>query len=388
MKYPFIYCIDAPVKNKVIDTFTFKFSGWIASTGVINTQEVYLKKDNQLFPLNIVKRPDVIKIYKNYFVIGFDEIFSVLKFGHNAQGWEILFKIDEDCFNIPVEFNILPGLYHQAEDMKKKKIKKIFPLLQCPYCKQGNFSQNENYIQCNKCNSRFSFNLTQFNFLTDRLKQTGGVKSTENISSNNYDPIILKIINENKDKLILDNGAGLRERWYENVINYEIVDYPSTDVVGIGEILPFKSESFDVVFSLAVLEHVKNPFQCAEEIIRVLKPGGILVAVVPFLQPYHGYPDHYYNMTSNGLKNLFNGKILIKECFVPQSGLPIWTLTWFLRLYISGLPEDTAEKFKKMRVEDLLQDAKDYLDTSMVKELNSATNEILACTNYLIGQKI
>jgi SAM-dependent methyltransferase len=388
MKNPFIYCIDAPVKDKLIDTFAFKFSGWIASTRVINTKEVYLKRDGQLFPLNLVKRLDVIKVYKNYYVFGFDEILSVFKLGDNKQEWELLFKIDEDWFNIPVEFNILPGLYRHAENMKKEKIKKIFPVLQCPYCEQSNFSQNEDYIQCNKCNSRFSHNLSQFNFLTDELKQIGAVKSTENISTNNYDPIILKIIKENKDKLILDNGAGLREHWYENVINYEIVDYPSTDVVGIGEVLPFKSESFDVVFSLSVLEHVKNPFQCSEEIIRVLKPGGILVAVVPFLQPYHGYPDHYYNMTSNGLKNLFNEKILIKECFVPQSGLPIWTLTWFLRSYISGLPEDIAEKFKKMRIEDLLQDAKNYLDSSIVKDLNSQTNEILACTNYLIGQKI
>jgi SAM-dependent methyltransferase len=388
MNRPFILCVDAPVKNKLIDTFAFKFSGWIASSRTNNIQDVYLKKDGQIIPLNLVDRPDVIKIYKNYYVIGFNEILSVLKLGENNLDWELFFKIDEDCFNIPIEFNILPGLYHHAEEMKRRKIKKIFPLLQCPYCKLGNFSQNNEYIQCNKCHSRFSYNLSQFNFLTDELKQIGAVKSTENISSNNYDPIILKIINENKDKLILDNGAGLREYWYENVINYEIVDYPSTDVVGIGEVLPFKSESFDIIFSLAVLEHVKNPFQCSEEIIRVLKKGGLLVAVVPFLQPYHGYPDHYYNMTSNGLKNLFKEKILIKECFVPQSGLPIWALTWFLQLYLSGLPDETAEQFRKMKIEDLLQDAKKYLDMPFVKELDSQTNETLACTNYLIGQKI
>jgi hypothetical protein len=26
---------------------------------------------------------------------------------------------------------------------------------------------------------------------------------------------------------------------------------------------------------------------------------------VPFLQPLHGYPHHYYNMTGEGLRNLF-----------------------------------------------------------------------------------
>jgi SAM-dependent methyltransferase len=145
--------------------------------------------------------------------------------------------------------------------------------------------------------------------LTDELKKQGSVKSTPNVSSNTYDSIVLKLINENKDKLILDNGAGLRYHWYENVINYEIVGFPSTDVVGISEVLPFKSESFDAVLSLSVLEHVKNPFKCAEEILRVLKPGGTLIMVVPFLQAYHGYPDHFYNMTSNRLKIFLTKKL-------------------------------------------------------------------------------
>jgi SAM-dependent methyltransferase len=388
MKPPYIYCIDTPVRGKIINTFVFRFSGWIASQCLIDPRKVDLIFNGQTIPLNIVSRPDVISVHQNFNVIGFDSIIPLLKTGDIKQKGELVFKLDQRSYSVPLEFDVITGLSDQADDIKKRKIQKIFPLLQCPQCKQANFSQNKGYIQCTNCNSTYKHDLFQYNFLTEEMKQLGAVKTTNNISSNNYDPIILKIINENKDKLILDNGAGLREQWFENVINYEIVNYPSTDVVGIGEVLPFKSESFDAIFSLAVLEHVKDPFKCSEEILRVLKPGGILVAVVPFLQPYHGYPDHYYNMTSNGLKNLFHEKIVIKDCFVPQSGLPIWALTWFLRLYISGLPEESAKQFRKMKVEDLLKDAKDYLNMPFVKELNEQTNETLACTNYLIGQKI
>jgi len=87
--------------------------------------------------------------------------------------------------------------------------------------------------------------------------------------------------------LVLDCGAGFRDMYYPNVVNYEIVAYPTTDVLGVGEELPFKDNSFDVVISVAVLEHVRYPWRCADEIARVLKSGGTLVAMVPFLQPLH-----------------------------------------------------------------------------------------------------
>lgn len=104
----------------------------------------------------------------------------------------------------------------------------------------------------------------------------------------------------------MENGCGLISIYYPNVVNLENVDYPTTDVVSIGGKLPFKSNVFDAVFSLVVLKHVKNPFEWAKQMTRVFKPGGTLYAVVPFLQPFYGYADHYYNMTSSGLKNLFS----------------------------------------------------------------------------------
>jgi len=45
--------------------------------------------------------------------------------------------------------------------------------------------------------------------------------------------------------------------------------------------LPFEPNSFDVVVCLEVLEHLFAPAEAATEILRVLKPGGVLVATVP-----------------------------------------------------------------------------------------------------------
>lgn len=45
--------------------------------------------------------------------------------------------------------------------------------------------------------------------------------------------------------------------------------------------LPFRSGSFDVVFSIYVLEHAERPADLVSEVGRVLKPGGLCVFLTP-----------------------------------------------------------------------------------------------------------
>jgi SAM-dependent methyltransferase len=134
----------------------------------------------------------------------------------------------------------------------------------------------------------------KYDFLTEELRHVSGLSHTENISSNIYDQHIFSLIEETQHGIILDCGAGRRDVYLSNVVNFEVVNYDTTDVMGVGETLPFNDSTFDGVISVAVLEHVKYPFRCASEICRVLKPGGWLFCSVPFLQPYHGYPHHYF----------------------------------------------------------------------------------------------
>jgi len=44
--------------------------------------------------------------------------------------------------------------------------------------------------------------------------------------------------------------------------------------ITLDKTLPFKSESFDVITMLAVLEHLEHHVEVVEEAFRVLKPGG------------------------------------------------------------------------------------------------------------------
>ena len=225
------------------------------------------------------------------------------------------------------------------------------------------------------------------NYLTDELKSLARIADTENVSSNGYDDEMIRIVARHRDGLILDCGAGNRPTYLPNVVNFEIVDYPSTDVLGVGEVLPFLDDSFDAVFSVAVLEHVRDPFKCAREIGRVLKPGGELYCCVPFLQPLHGYPHHYFNATSQGIRVLFEDFLDVEDVRVIFSTHPIWSLTWILDRWLAGLPEDTRQSFSEMRIGDLLGDPMAYLDRDFCSKLSQEARFQLASANVLTAVK-
>lgn len=226
-----------------------------------------------------------------------------------------------------------------------------------------------------------------FNFLSAELKKQFDIVDTENVSANNYDPFALELIEKYPEGLVLDCGAGKRSVYYPNVVNFEIVSYDTTDVLGVGEELPFQDNAFESVLSLNVLEHVKDPFRCAAEISRVLKPGGKLYCVVPFLQPLHAYPHHYYNMTDKGLSNLFAPFLTIDKQDVIASGWPIFALTWMLNSWVNGLPPKAQKEFLNMKVADLLGNPVDYFNRAFVTELPREKKFELACTTALFATK-
>lgn len=260
------------------------------------------------------------------------------------------------CRNIPVNSAI-----------KKYKLQKIIPLLRhdMPYIETEYF----------------------YDFLSQDLQAQFDIIETDAVSSHGYDGYAMQLLEKHADGIILDCGAGKRPVYFENVVNFEIASYDTTDVRGVGEKLPFIDKSFDAVISLQVLEHVKDTFICAKEISRVLKPGGDLICAVPFLQPFHAYPHHYYNMTQEGLKNLFKDFLAIDDVKVYGSLLPIGTLSWIVRSWANGLTGKAKEEFLNLKISELLEDSPKYYDRSFVKELSEDKNRELACGNVLFAHK-
>ena len=105
---------------------------------------------------------------------------------------------------------------------------------------------------------------------------------------------------------VLDLGCGPRDQ-AEPIefagYRYVGVDYsnPSADFLADAHSIPFGDESFNCVFSYAVLEHLHSPFMAIKEIERVLKPGGLFIGTVSQGEPFHA---SYFHHTTWGLVSL------------------------------------------------------------------------------------
>ena len=222
--------------------------------------------------------------------------------------------------------------------------------------------------------------------LPPKLAEMVGAVPTDAVSQHDYEPTVKRVVESERDKFFLDAGAGFRPTYYEHVVNLEIVPYATTDVLGALEQMPFAGDTFDYVISNAVLEHVRDPFAAAKEITRVLKPGGRMFILVPFLQPYHGYPHHYYNMTKNGLQNLFKDVEVVSHT-VPFYFHRVWVASWFMRSWAYGLNPGVRETFERMTVKELMDFPIQDMAKPFVRELSEDKQFELASGTFLIAEK-
>ncbi len=66
-------------------------------------------------------------------------------------------------------------------------------------------------------------------------------------------------------------------------LNRRVLTNPLLDEAKIGDIaaIPCPDQSFDLAFSIYVLEHVEDPGAVARELNRILRPGGVFLALTP-----------------------------------------------------------------------------------------------------------
>lgn len=72
-----------------------------------------------------------------------------------------------------------------------------------------------------------------------------------------------------------------------------------------GKSIPFPDASFETVLCTEVLEHAAAPRELVSEIERVLKPGGTLLATVPFSARVHYAPYDFHRFTKYALTEMF-----------------------------------------------------------------------------------
>ncbi|WP_240320857.1 class I SAM-dependent methyltransferase [Sphingomonas crusticola] len=196
-------------------------------------------------------------------------------------------------------------------------------------------------------------------------------------------------IRANPQKLYLDVGCGKRTRVEPNCLYLEVYRSQSADIVMEPACrYPIASESLDGIGCFAVLEHVERPWEAALEFRRMLKPGGKVFIDWPFLQPVHGFPNHYYNATREGLRQMFADGFTVEQLDTFPNQTPDHTVNWLLQDLTQSMAPAARERLLSMSVEALLRETPGSpFWEEVLASLSPKAIETLACGNTLIATR-
>lgn len=223
-------------------------------------------------------------------------------------------------------------------------IEKVLHLFACPGC-NDRLTRTANGLNCNRC--KCDYGLTSDGRLDLRLKKPKAVKIDFNLEVNPFrEPdyprlkrIILDPIRKERHprftkyyyssipkasstgQFCLDLGCGpMEKRRYYELAGYEYVGFDpenaKTPIVADGHAIPFLDNSFDLVATSAVFEHLRHPWIVAREIHRILKPGGRFHGWVAFIEGFHW---SYYHMSHWAIGSLLESAGFEVEWLEPDS---------------------------------------------------------------------
>jgi SAM-dependent methyltransferase len=316
-------------------------------------------------------RPDVARAFPHaadYGPLGFEESVNWLRYPNGqhtvecfARGPKRRFSIGKAVVNVAngAQDEFYQRISTRLDDAARdSKLSLVLQVLACPECRAAFERTSENQLRCCGCRHTYPMLDRSPVLLPGTPEHAIDERALDSPASNNpYPEIVLSALERvsKADGLTLDIGAGRRGYGAGRLVQLEICKYPFTDVVSQFEELPFADDSFDLVFSLAVTEHVKKPWVLAAEMQRVTKPGGEIIVDSAFLQPIHGYPNHYFNMTDVALRDLFARTEVLSLVTAPYQ-TPWFALRWILNSLMRDLNGDTARIFQRMTVSELLHE--------------------------------
>lgn len=302
----------------------FIVAGWVIPDPENPLKEIEVKVNGQLRALATtgLRRQDVAEAYP-----GREALWS----GFVTE----VFIDDLDNRKVDVEVNAVFAEGQMSIDRLQTKVKgldRLVPararnwryadILACPLC-SASLDETKLGLRCRGCNSETQKRRGTPIF-TNGLEVIGShllVTNPTNPNGQDHTRII------ESHGLVLDLGAGnpRESEHYPNVVFHEFVHYAHTDVVSICDRLPYREGVFDAVISKAAFEHLARPWDVAEEIYRVLKPGGLVRVDTAFMFPLHGDPYHFFNMTLDGAREIFK-RFQTQRCGVMPYQMPSYSL--------------------------------------------------------------
>lgn len=132
------------------------------------------------------------------------------------------------------------------------------------------------------------------------------------------------------DRLILNVGSGPKIL-SPRIVNVDAEPFHGVLVAALASRLPFADATVDAIVCECLLEHATNPNEVMQEIVRVLKPGGLVYVTVPFMDPYHSSPDDYTRWTASGVREITQGlqEIELGIGWGPTSAMVSMMSHWF-----------------------------------------------------------
>jgi SAM-dependent methyltransferase len=100
----------------------------------------------------------------------------------------------------------------------------------------------------------------------------------------------------------------------------DIDDTTRPDYVGSIEYIGLPNSSADLVICTQVLEHSLDPGKGLQEIFRILRSGGYLVASAPHIWFYHPHPSDNWRFTQEGLTRIINAAGFAPRKLLSQGG--------------------------------------------------------------------
>jgi SAM-dependent methyltransferase len=114
--------------------------------------------------------------------------------------------------------------------------------------------------------------------------------------------------------------------------NYVIPKTPGMIVTHKAYEYPIRDNTYDIVASANVFEHVPMPWKWMRELARVCKPGGYVVTVAPLNWGYHAQPIDCWRAYPDAMKGVYEDASLTVEKALFET-----TDTWKSRANIAGL---------------------------------------------------
>jgi SAM-dependent methyltransferase len=160
---------------------------------------------------------------------------------------------------------------------------------------------------------------------------------------------------DKEDIIALHLGSGNVPCYNPRVISMDILPNENVDLVAEAEALPFADNSIDFVFSDAVFEHLYDPLRAIKEVKRVLKENCEFTIGTAFMQGYHGFPGHYFNMTPQAVETYIIDDFILEQSAANHPATVFNASYEFTQFLLENIPDKDRKNILNMPLGKFLE---------------------------------